>query len=86
MIDQTKRLDGGLHKLIEAAEHLSELNEKLQVQKTHVDEQTLVPLLPYPLLLLYIAHIFYFGIDLCQFAEHYWPKQRESGGIPGSRH
>lgn len=42
MIDQTKRLDGGLQKLIEAADHLTELNAKLQVQKAHVDEQTQV--------------------------------------------
>ena len=42
MVDQTKRLDGGLQKLIEAADHLAELNEKLQVQKAHVDEQTQV--------------------------------------------
>lgn len=45
MIDQAKRLDGGLHKLIEASIHLAELNEKLQVQKTHVDEQTLVSII-----------------------------------------
>jgi len=42
MIDQTKRLDGGLQKLVEAADHLTELNAKLQIQKAHVDEQTQV--------------------------------------------
>jgi hypothetical protein len=40
--DQTKRLDGGLHKLIEAADHLEELNAKLKVQKINVDEQAQV--------------------------------------------
>jgi hypothetical protein len=84
MIDQTKRLDGGLHKLIEAAEHLSELNEKLQVQKTHVDEQTLVFLLTLFFLFSHLCKLI--EIDLHEFAEHDWPEQREGRSITGPRY